>query len=592
MMRLKLPLLLVVASMLTVGAAVVFLRAPWIGTPPTPQPQDDGTGAPLQPTPGMPWFEDVTAAAGIGFRHFDAATEHHYIQETMGSGIGWIDYDNDGWLDLFCVQDGPVRPSDGRQPACNLYRNNGDGTFTDVTEQVGLTRTGFGMGCAVGDFDNDGFDDLVVTYLGGVVLYHNEPDGRGGRHFVDVTAKAGIDNPHWATSCAWGDIDGDGLLDLYVCNYCEVDLENYPRCVTEKGQLYTCQPFHFPAVTHRLYRNNGNGTFTDISESSGIARAPPAPGLGVVMTDVDGDGRIDIYVANDLRPAYLFYNLGGGRFEEKALFSGCGLGPGGRPVSGMGVEAGDIDGSGLPSLFVTNFQNEPSVVYRNRGNLCFDDWTARAGMGRSLARLGFGCVFFDADLDGRLDVAVANGHVNRNSQELYGAPFAQQAQLFLGTGAARFRNVSDQAGSYFRTPVVGRGLAWADYDNDGLPDLAFSHNGGPVALLRNRTDTANAWLRLELVGDGKRSNRNAIGARVAVEAEGVKQVRFVNGGGSYLSASDRRLLVGLGGANRANRVAVTWPSGKVQVFADLGARKWWRLYEDRDQPELVEPRPP
>jgi hypothetical protein len=561
-------------------------------TTPEAPPAEGKTIASLKPTLGLPWFEDVTRIAGINFVHFDPRTDHYYIQETMGSGVGWIDYDNDGWLDLFLVQDGPVRPGNEPQPTCKLYRNNGDGTFSDVTEQVGLARAGFGMGCAMGDFDNDGFDDLVVTYLGGLVLYHNEPDGKGGRRFVDVTARAGLTDSHWATSCAWGDIDGDGFLDLYVCNYCEVDLDHYPVCKQDNGKLYTCPPFQFPAVTHRLFRNNGNGTFTDISESSGIAKAPPAPGLGVLMTDVDGDGKPDIYVANDLKPAYLFHNRGGGRFEEKALFSGCALGPAGQPISGMGVEAGDLDGSGRPWLFVTNFQNEPNIVYRNRGQLTFDDWTLQSGLGPpSIPRLGFGCVFFDADLDGRLDVAVANGHINRDSAALYsGAPFAQEAQLFLGIAPGRFRDVSDQAGAYFRTKVVGRGLAWADYDNDGLPDLAFSHNGGPPALLRNRTATEHTWLRLELIGDGKKSNRNAIGARVEVEAGSVKQVRFLNGGGSYLSASERRLLVGLGTADRARRVKVTWPSGCEQVFEDLAGRKWWRLYEGREQAELVEPR--
>jgi enediyne biosynthesis protein E4 len=547
-------------------------------------------------TPGLPWFVDVTARSGIDFAHFDPATPRHYIQETMGSGLAWIDYDNDGWLDLFCVQDGPLRPASGSGslPTSKLYRNNGDGTFTDVTREVGLDRPGFGMGCAVGDFDNDGFDDLVVTYWSGVVLYHNEPDGQGGRHFVDVTARAGLDDPHWATSCAWGDIDGDGFLDLYICNYCEVDLDKYPDC---KGgpqqQPISCAPTVLPAVTHRLYRNNGDGTFTDVSESSGIAAVSPAPGLGVVMVDLDGDGRIDIYVANDMRPAYLFHNQGGGRFVEKALFSGCGLGPGGREVAGMGVAAGDVDDSGRPSLFVTNFQNMPNVLYRNAGGLLFHDWTERSGLGPpSIDRLGFGTVFCDFDLDGRLDVAVANGHVSRNSEEVFRASFAQEAQLFLGLGSGRFRDISASSGGYFRTRRVGRGLAWADYDNDGKPDLAFSHNGGPLALLHNQTDTAYHWIRLELVGDGKKSNRNAIGARVEIESDGVRQVRFINGGGSYLSASDRRLLVGLGTADGARRVTVSWPSGARQEFSDLPAGRWWRLHEGKQLPEEVIPRTP
>src|SRR5262249_46743189 len=234
----------------------------------------------LKATPGLPWFVDVTAASGIDFRHFDPATPRHYIQETMGSGLAWIDYDNDGWLDLFCVEDGPLRPpsDSGPPPTSKLYRNNGDGTFADVTREVGLDRAGFGMGCAVGDFDNDGFDDLAVTYWGGVVLYHNEPDGKGGRHFVEVTAKAGIHDPHWATSCAWGDVDGDGFLDLYVCNYCEVDLDKYPFCGDEKKNLRSsCPPTSFPHVSHRLFHNNGNGTFTDVTERSGIGRVAPAP---------------------------------------------------------------------------------------------------------------------------------------------------------------------------------------------------------------------------------------------------------------------------------------------------------------------------
>jgi hypothetical protein len=590
------------AAMLAVGIVVTS----WIVSSSTHDSPLKTQHSSPQPTAGLPWFVDVTTASGIDFRHFDSATPMHYIQETLGSGLAWIDYDNDGWPDLFCVQDGPIRPiptqastqagegrHEGSLPTSKLYRNNGNGTFTDVTEQVGLARSGFGLGCAVGDYDNDGFDDLLVTYWGGVVLYHNEPDGRGGRHFVDVTAKAGLRNPHMATSCAWGDIDGDGLLDLYICNYVEVDLDMYPVCEHgPKRLIYTCPPFLFPAAAHQLYRNNGDGTFTDISVSSGIAAVTPAPGLGVIMVDLDGDGRLDIYVANDMKPAYLFHNQGDGRFSEKAVLSGCGLGPNGRDIAGMGVDAADIDGSGRPSLFVTNFQNSPNILFRNRGGLAFDDWNVQSGLGpTSLNRLGFGTVFFDADLDGHLDVAIANGHINRNSQEIYLAPFAQEAQIYLGNGRGRFREITAEAGEYFRHRYVGRGLAWADYDNDGKADLAYSHNGGAIALLHNRTNTPNGWLRLELVGDGLKSNRNAIGARVEIECDGSRQVRFLNGGGSYLSASDRRLLIGLGAADRAQRVTVRWPSGRKQVFLDLACRCWWRLHEGKDQPELVIPRP-
>ncbi len=567
----------------------------WL-TPPAPtlrHATDVPTAGPvLGPTPGVPWFVNVTKSAGIDFAHFDSATPEHYIHEVMGSGVAWIDYDNDGWPDLFCVQDGPVFPRPGSPaPTNKLYRNNRDGTFTDVTEAVGLARAGYGMGAAVGDFDNDGYDDLLVTYFGGVVLYHNQPDGKGGRKFVDVTEKAGLRNPHWATSAAWGDIDGDGFLDLYVCNYCEVDLKKYPTCKDGRtGEVMSCPPSHFPSAPHSLYRNNGNGSFTDVAMASGVGAASASPGLGVVMVDLDGDGRIDIYVANDMRPAFFFHNQGGGKFVEKALLAGCGLGPDGTLVAGMGVCAGDVDGSGRPSLFVTNFDRKPNVLYLNRGlhrgQLWFQDGSMPSGLGGpSIPKLKFGAEFLDADLDGRLDVAVANGHIHRTARKVLGAPYPQEAQLFVGDGRGKFREVTDAAGAYFREAFVGRGLAVADFDNDGKPDLAFSNNAGPAALLRNETKTDNAWLRLELVGDGVKSNRNAVGARVEVEAGGVKQVRWVVGGGSYLSASERRLLVGLGPAVKADKVTVVWPSGTKQEFRDLVGRKGYRLHEGKGAAE-------
>ncbi len=541
--------------------------------------------APAERTPGKPWFTDVTAAAGIDFVHYDSATPMHYIFDTMGAGVGFIDYDADGWLDLFCVQGGPVKGG-GKpgMPTHKLYRNNGDGTFADMTEKVGLAQSGYGMGCAVGDFDNDGYDDLVVTYINGITLYANRPDGHGGRRFVDITKAAKIVNPHWCTSCAWGDADGDGLLDLYVCNYVEVDVTNYVPCVNaDLGQRFGCPPTSFPALAHTLFHNNGDGTFTDVSAAAGIAAAKPAGGLAVAFADLDGDGKTDIYVANDMQPAYLFQNLGGGKFTDRGLLSGAAFMLGGRFIAGMGIALGDIDGSGRPSLIVSNFQNEPTMVFLNRGKMAFQEWSHPSGLGpATMKTLGFGIELFDADLDGNLDLALANGHVTRNSQAVYKAPYEQEAQLFLGDGKAKFTEVTREAGPYFRERHVGRGLAVGDFDNDGRPDLVFSNNGGPVKLLRNETETGRHWLRVELIGDGKKSNRNAVGAKIEIDVGGRTLSRWVTGGGSYLSASDRRVLVGLGDNTTAGRVRVTWPSGKVQEFRDVAGDAGWRLREGEE----------
>ena len=422
---------------LTVIVAVLVTRTPEA----EPPPGDPEVG----PEPGGPWFVDVTRDAGIDFVHLDPTTDSHFIQETMGSGLGWIDYDADGWPDLFCIQDAPIRPTPGTAgPSNRLYRNNRDGTFSDVTEKAGLVRAGFGQGCAVGDFDNDGYDDLAVTYLGGLILYHNNGNGT----FTDVTAAAKLANPHWGTSCAWGDFDNDGLLDLYVCNYVEVDIDQYPVCERD-GRRFICPPTSFPHTHHRLFRNLGNGTFADITVPSGIAAVPPAPGLGVVATDVDGDGKLDLYVANDLKPQYLFHNQGHARFVEKGLLSGAGLGASGQAVSGMGVEAFDVDGTGRPSLFVTNFYNQPNVLYLNRGNVRFRESAAETGLAGRWDRLGFGTVMLDANLDGRPDLAVANGHLHPDAAEVYRAPYAPRGQLFLGRGPGSYRDASDRAGPYF-----------------------------------------------------------------------------------------------------------------------------------------------
>lgn len=538
----------------------------------------------LAPTAGVPWLVDVTKSAGIDFSHFDSATDIEYIMETMGSGVAWIDYNQDGWPDLFFMQVGPLKPGKetGPLPTNKLYRNNRDGTFTEVTKETGLARSGYGMGCAVGDFDNDGHDDLLTTWYKGVVLYHNRDDGKGGRHFVDITAASGLNNPHWATSAAWGDIDGDGLLDLYICNYVAADLDKYTPCFNRDiKRNFSCPPYNFEPVHHQLYKNLGGGRFADISAEAGLTKANPAPGLAVVILDLDEDGLPDIYVANDMQPAYLFHNQGGGKFIEKAMRAGCAMQSSGRFIAGMGIATGDFDGSGRPSLFVTNFQRNPNMLFLNRGKMIFEEWNYPSGLvAGGTDHLAFGTVAFDADLDGHLDLAVADGHVTRDSRKVYGDPYKQEARLFLAEGKARFREVSKQAGAFFHEKRIARGLACADFNNDGKPDLIFTHNADRPVLLRNDTKTANHWLRLELEGDGKKSNRNAIGARVEVEVAGRKLVRFVHGGGSYLSASERSLLIGLGAAGQADRVTVRWPSGRVQSFGPLPGNTGYRLREE------------
>ncbi len=546
----------------------------------TPPLDLDATPEPRLPPGVSIQFVEVTKAAGINFRHFDGRSDMQYIMDQTGSGLAWLDYDQDGLMDLFLVQGSTfVGQAPNPTPTCKLYKNLGNGKFRDVTAEVGLGHVGCGQGVAVGDLDNDGFPDLFITCYGKPnVLYQNVADGKGGRKFEDITAQAGMsDHPHWkehanySTSAAFLDYNHDGLLDLFVCSYVWVDLDlaKYPECRDRKGKRDACAPTAFKATRCILYRNNGNGTFTDVSKEAGIDE-PNAKALGVVALDFDGDGLIDIFVANDGMPNFLFRNLGNGKFESIGLVNGCAVNLAGNTQAYMGVDADDLDGDGLPDIYTTAFSREASTFFRNRGKGQFLDMTHGSGLGPpSWHHLGFGACFLDVDRDGRLDIVVANGHVSANVDE-DGDPnntFRQVAQLYHNLGNGRFQEVSKLAGPYFREKHVGRGLAVCDYDNDGQQDLAFSNSGEPFVLLHNESTDPHHWLRLDL--QGTKSNRDAVGARVTLTIGDRKIVRHRKGGGSYCSSSDPRLFFGLGNAAIVDEVEIRWPSGLVQKLGKL-----------------------
>ncbi len=517
-------------------------------------------------------FTEVARQLGIKFDHFDPVTDKQYISETIGSGAAWIDLDGDGYLDLVLINSAPM-PGARRvpevPPRSECYRNRNGERFEQVTDFVWDAATGFGQGCAVGDIDNDGFDDLYVTYyLGRNRLYHNHGDGT----FGEVAVPAGVGCSYWGTSAAFGDLDGDGNLDLYVCNYLEMPLDKYPFCGDPARGIRTlCAPSKFPAQPDIVFQNRGDGTFLDVSEAWGF-RPETGRGLGVLIADLDDDGLPDVYVANDLSPNLLYRNLGHARFQEQGLLSGCALSGDGKALAGMGVDAADVDCDGRPDLFVTNFFYEPNSLYHNDGGCRFRDFSGRSGLARpSMLRLGFGCGFLDLDNDGDVDLFVANGHVDRNPEAHgFAEPYKQRAQLFRGNGKGRFEELLDPLPApYFAERHVGRAAALADYDNDGRMDIAINHNGESAALLHNETPSENHWLRVELVG--VRSNRNAVGAQITAVAAGRRWVLQVMGGRSYLSAHDRRPLLGLGSNETVEQLAIRWPSGTMQTLRRIPA---------------------
>ena len=522
-------------------------------------------GPTTRPAPSGVQFVDVTLVAGIDFHLTCGGSEKRYILESMCGGVAFLDYDNDGWLDILLVNGSTLEDMRrGTSPTSKLYHNNRDGTFTDVTAKAGLNHRAWGMGVCVGDYDNDGWEDIYITYVGGGVLYHNNGDGT----FRDVTAAAGVGNTgRWGTSCAFGDYDNDGHLDLYVANYVDLDLNHLPEFGSSvfcqyRGIPVSCGPRGLPGGRDRLYHNKGDGTFEDVSERLGID--PNAYyGLGVVWGDYDNDGWLDLYVANDSSPSLLYHNNGDGTFTEVGVPAGVAFSADGREQAGMGVDFGDYDNDGWLDLVKTNFSDDTNNLYHNNGNGTFDDLGGASGFAPiSVPFLGFGVRFFDYDNDGWKDIFVANGHVNPQvDAHQFGVTYAQRNFLFHNLRNGRFEEVGLRSGAVMRVPKVSRGLATGDFDNDGRLDVLVSHLDAAPSLLRNEGGNRAHWIRIKTVGS--KSNRDGFGARVQVVAAGLTQIDEVRANSSYLSASDPRLHFGLGRATRVDLILIRWPSGQM-----------------------------
>ncbi len=542
-------------------------------------------------------FQDVTRAAGIDFRLTCGGPEKGYIMESDCGGLAFLDFDNDGWLDLFLVNGSTVAGM--RQAArlggtsFKLYRNTRDGRFADVTARAGFTRGCWGFGVAVGDYDNDGFPDLYVTCLDGGLLYRNQGDGT----FADVTAKAGVDNgSRWGTSAAFGDYDNDGFLDLYIANYVELDLAHLPELGSSvfcqyRGIPVSCGPRGLKGSRDRLYRNQGDGTFADVTEKLGVD--PDAHyGLGVRGGDFDLDGKLDLYVANDSTPSLLYHNEGDGKLTETGVAAGVAYSADGREQAGMGVDSADYDRDGLPDLAKTNFSDDSNNLYPNDGQGVFTDMGGPSGFGPvSIPFLGFGVKFADFDNDGWPDVFVANGHVNPQVDgHSFGVTYAQRPHLFRNLGNGRFEEIGQKAGAALTLKRVGRGLAAGDFDNDGNLDLLTSSLDDPPQLLRNLGAPGRHWLRIKL--QGARSNRDGFGARLQLTAGSATQTAEARANSSYLSASDPRLHYGLGSATRADRIVIRWPSGTVDTLQNESADRELVVEEGKGVVERRLPPPP
>jgi hypothetical protein len=520
---------------------------------------------------------DVSNAAGIQFQHNSGAYGSKMLPETLGSGCAFLDYDGDGWQDILLINGMDWAGHKRQRSTLRLFHNNGNGTFTDVTKSAGLDVEMYGMGVAVGDYNNDGFPDIFITCVGQNHLFRNTGKGT----FVDATRSSGLlGRQGFSTSAVWFDYDRDGLLDLFVCNYVRWSPEHDVFCSLDGAHKSYCTPEAYRGDTCWLFHNRGNGTFEDVTATSGIFDSS-SKSLGVAMFDYDQDGWPDLLVANDTQPNKLYRNLRNGKFKDVALEAGLAFSTEGKARAGMGVDTGDFDGSGKPGVAITNFDNEMIGLYRATDPGIFDDVSIPSGIGAaSRNTLGFGCMFFDVDLDGALDLVVANGHIDETVRNIRGnTGYAQAPQLFLNQGGGKFREVADGAGGGFETPKVGRGLAYGDFDRDGDLDLLMTTNNGPAYLYRNDQTAKSQSIRFHL--KGTKSNRDAIGSAVRIFHQGQTQSRMVRGGSSYLSQSELPVTFGLGWREKIDRLVIDWSSGRTEEYKDLHAGKTYNCLETK-----------
>jgi hypothetical protein len=526
-------------------------------------------------------FVDVTNAAGIQFQHNTGAYGGKLLPETLGSGCAFLDYDADGWQDILLVNSMDWAGHKRQRTTLKLYHNNRNGTFTDVTKAAGLDVELYGMGVAVGDYNNDGFPDLYITCVGQSRLFRNTGKGT----FVDVTKAAGLAGKQaLSASALWFDYDRDGFLDLFVCNYVRWSAEHDVFCSLDGKNKSYCTPEAYRGDTCWLYHNRGDGTFEDVTASSGVFDSS-SKSLGVAMLDFDQDGWPDLLVANDTQPNKLYRNLHNGKFKDVAVEEGLAFSAEGKARAGMGVDAADFENSGKPGIVITNFDNEMIGLYRPVGK-SYDDMAIPSGLGAaSRNTLGFGCAFFDTNLDGLMDIAVANGHIDETVRNIRGnVGYAQAPQLFQNLGGGKFRDVAGEIGGGFEKPKVGRGLAVGDFDRDGDLDLLLTTNNGAAYLYRNDVENSNRSIRFKLVGT--QSNRDAIGAVLRIDCDGQQQTRMVRSGSSYLSQSELPVTFGVGKEEEIERVVIHWPSGKTEEHKKLRSAKMFQVTENKGIAEI------